>query len=199
MAARAGEKGPVLPLGNLGWTGRNWEKILVYDGASAVSVQSWGSPPVTLTGRDITLDFQALTDDSIQGLMRTLGDAGATPNNATGDTVLQLLANILSALGGTANEHYERLDFTAPLGGTFSAPQSFSQAVEYIDCLVENGELDVEVSDSAGTLPGSPDYHMVPEDAIKVIPLNTLTIQVRNRGGATFTTAATAIVIGYRN
>lgn len=44
-----------------------------------------------LTGRDWSLDFKALIDDSVKGVLRTLGDAGATPTNATGNTVLKLL------------------------------------------------------------------------------------------------------------
>jgi len=52
-------------------------------------VQRWGG--TALTGRDISGDLRALIDDSIKGVMRTLGDAGATPTNQTGETVLKRL------------------------------------------------------------------------------------------------------------
>lgn len=41
-------------------------------------------------------DTSALNDDSAKGLMRTMGDAGATPTNKTGKTLLKLLDDILT-------------------------------------------------------------------------------------------------------
>lgn len=46
----------------------------------------------TVTGRDISLDLKALTDNSIKGVLKSIGDAGA------GSTVLQLLASAVSYL-----------------------------------------------------------------------------------------------------
>lgn len=220
--ARTGEKGVTLPAGNLGWDEitQDWEKIYVVGGAGYVNIAAWGGE--TLTGRDITPDIQSLADDTVVGMLRSIGDAGAAPTNATGNTLLEwlnilarsiddataaptaaattktvrrLLEDILGAVGGSVNEDYERLDFSAPLNGSVSTPQSFSQAVDHIDVLVEGGDLDVEVSDSVGGWPGH--YHLIKEEGVKVIPLNTLSIRVLNRGGATYTTAATAVIIGY--
>jgi hypothetical protein len=43
---------------------------------------------VALTGRNWSEDFRALTNDTVKGLMRSLGDTGANPSNATGATLL---------------------------------------------------------------------------------------------------------------
>lgn len=42
--------------------------------------------------------LQALVDDSIAGLMRSIGDAGAAPTNTTGATVLNRLADLWTEL-----------------------------------------------------------------------------------------------------
>lgn len=42
--------------------------------------------------------IKALTDDSIKGLLRSVGDAGASPSNATGETALKRLADIETSL-----------------------------------------------------------------------------------------------------
>lgn len=47
-----------------------------------------------LTGRDISLDLKVLSDDSVKGLLRSIGDAGTTPANAAGSTILKLLTLI---------------------------------------------------------------------------------------------------------
>jgi len=44
-------------------------------------IERWGG--VVLTGRDISLDLQALTDPTVAGLMRSLGDVGALENLIT--------------------------------------------------------------------------------------------------------------------
>jgi hypothetical protein len=41
---------------------------------------------------------QALVDDTIKGLLRSIGDAGASPTNATGQTVLNRLSGLQSYL-----------------------------------------------------------------------------------------------------
>jgi molybdopterin-guanine dinucleotide biosynthesis protein A len=43
-------------------------------------------------------DTPALNDDTIKGLLRSVGDSGATPTNATGNTLLKLLTLINAQL-----------------------------------------------------------------------------------------------------
>jgi hypothetical protein len=57
-----------------------------------MNVSNWGG--TALTGRDISGDTQALIDDTVKGLMRSIGDAGASPTNSTGYTLLSHLATI---------------------------------------------------------------------------------------------------------
>jgi len=59
-------------------------------------VTKWGGTEVT--GRDISLDLKAMVDDTIKGVMRTLGDPGAAPEDASGETVLKLLDRAADAL-----------------------------------------------------------------------------------------------------
>ena len=100
--ALTGDRKPLQAIAMYGWDSGagEWSKILWAGGALAVNVDQWGG--TTVTGRDISGDFQALTDDAIKGLMRSIGDAGALPANSAGNTVLKLLADILTALGGAA-------------------------------------------------------------------------------------------------
>ena len=44
----------------------------------SAEITEWGG--VALTGRDISLDLKALTDDSIKGILKSLGDTGAGNN-----------------------------------------------------------------------------------------------------------------------
>ena len=54
----------------------------------------WKSPSA---GGDLYIvNPTALTDDTIKGLMRSIGDAGGNPNNTTGKTVLEFLSYIKS-------------------------------------------------------------------------------------------------------
>jgi len=46
------------------------------------------------TGRDLSLDLKALVDDSIKGLLRSIGDPGAAPLNTTGKTLLYNTAQV---------------------------------------------------------------------------------------------------------
>jgi hypothetical protein len=57
-----------------------------------MNVSNWGG--TALTGRDISADLKALVDDSIKGMMRSIGDAGASPNNSTGYTLLSHIATV---------------------------------------------------------------------------------------------------------
>jgi len=54
-------------------------------------------------------ETRALTDDTIKGVLRSIGDAGTTPANATGETVLKKLADIEDNVRGT----FSRLDSPA--------------------------------------------------------------------------------------
>jgi hypothetical protein len=57
-----------------------------------MNVSNWGG--TALTGRDISGDTRALVDDTIKGLLRSIGDAGASPGNISGQTMLYWLKNI---------------------------------------------------------------------------------------------------------
>ena len=64
-----------------------WIKIPI----AIQDIERWGG--TALTGRDISVDLQALTDDAIKGVLKSLGDAGV------GDNVLQVLGKIMSTSG----------------------------------------------------------------------------------------------------
>mgnify|MGYP000223932335 CR=1 FL=1 len=49
---------------------------------------------------------KALVDDSIKGALRSIGDAGASPLNTTGKTLLQLNTDILSKQGTQLRDFY---------------------------------------------------------------------------------------------
>lgn len=50
-------------------------------GKMTADITSWGG--TALTGRDISLDLKALTDDSIKGLLKSIGDIAALENLVT--------------------------------------------------------------------------------------------------------------------
>ena len=58
-------------------------------------ISRWGG--TALTGRDISADLKALIDDSIKGVMRSIGDPGAAPENVAGYTTLYWLSVIRNA------------------------------------------------------------------------------------------------------
>lgn len=96
-------KGLMRSLGDVGatpttpGTGKTLIKVLEdISSSSGITgdITKWGGTSVT--GRDISGDFQALTDDSIKGLMRSIGDPGVAPTDATGKTLLKLLTDILA-------------------------------------------------------------------------------------------------------
>jgi hypothetical protein len=62
-----------------------------------MNMSSWGG--TALTGRDISGDTRALTDDAIKGLLRSIGDAGPSPGNISGQTMLYWLKNIDDRVG----------------------------------------------------------------------------------------------------
>jgi len=198
VGAKGGARYPVRALGMHGWTGDEWIEIITSAGGLACDITAWGGTPVT--GRDVTLDFQALSDETVPGLSQAMGLPTGVPTDATADnTVRRFLELILAALGGTPNQHYEVLTFVAPGGGGFSAPQSFTQAVEYIKVINTVAPAEIEVSDAAGVFPGAPDYIPYFRNSQGTEPLNCLSAQVRNFGGAVGPPNAVVYVIGYRN
>ena len=50
-------------------------------GKMASDITAWGG--TALTGRDVSLDFKALTDDSIKGLLKSIGDVATLENLIT--------------------------------------------------------------------------------------------------------------------
>ncbi len=72
----------------------------------AAGIMEWGG--TALTGRDISLDLKALIDDSVKGLLRSIGDAGDTPDNQTGQTALKKLHQLsddIHAVGEPKSAH----------------------------------------------------------------------------------------------
>ena len=60
-----------------------------------LDIVKWGG--TNLTGRDISNDIKTLSDDTVKGILRSLGDAGASPTNASGSTLLQRIADLKNA------------------------------------------------------------------------------------------------------
>ena len=80
------------------------------------NIEKWGN--TSLTGRDITGDIKALTDITIKGLMRSVGDAGDTPTApTTNKTLLKLLEEILAATGATPTSQI----YVKSAGGVWTA------------------------------------------------------------------------------
>jgi len=50
-----------------------------------------------VTADDWTARFKALNDDSVKGLLRSIGDAGNSPSNASGKTLLKWLYDIYNS------------------------------------------------------------------------------------------------------
>jgi hypothetical protein len=218
--ALAGERYPVQALGNFGWDGSEWIKIVASAGGLAVNVRSWGFPEVILTGRNITTDIQSLADPTVIGVLRSMGDAGAGAANTTGNTILQwfaeilraiddtgvgptaalgnktvrrLLEDILAASGGGINEHYESI--TTVCGAAYAAG-GLSQAVENLQVIAENADLEIQTQDLSAVWNAT--AIIVKKNSFSVIPVACQDYRVRNRGGVALP-VATAIVTGYFN
>lgn len=224
MGAKGGERYPVQAYGTFGWDGTQWLKIITSAGGIAVEVRAWGDPPVSLTPRDVSLDFQGITDPAVRGLMRSLGDAGAAPLNSAGNTVLQWLfeleeaigptaagatnavANftvrrflelILAALGGAQNETIDPVSAAAPGGAPYSAASNFGAAVESVLVLCETADAEVQTLKLDGITWTGP--QVITQDAFVVLPVAALAVRVRNRGGAAGPPNATIEATGFRN
>lgn len=68
----------------------NPQTIRALTSADIVTVESltkWGG--TALTGRDISLDLRELSSDSEKGLLRSIGDTGASPSTLTGKTLIK--------------------------------------------------------------------------------------------------------------
>lgn len=87
--AKGGATYPVQSVGLYGWDGDEWIQLLFSGGSLSVNLDQVGG--TAQTGDDWTLRFQALNDDTVQGLFRSVGDAGPLPTNTTGETVLHKL------------------------------------------------------------------------------------------------------------
>lgn len=225
MGAKGGERYPVQAYGTFGWDGTQWLKIITSAGGIAVEVRGWGDPPVSLTPRDVSLDFQALTDDAIKGLMRTLGDAGAAPLNSAGNTVLQWLFEIeetvgptaagptnavnnytvrrfleliLAALGGTVDESHESIAIVAPGGGGDSAAQVFSVNQEALLVLCETADGEIRTRKTDGVT-WNATYVVAKRNSVVAIPVACSAFVVRNRGGAAGPPNASFTVTGFSN
>jgi hypothetical protein len=66
------------------------EYRIAFYGKMASDITHWGGTAVT--GRDVSLDWKALTDDGIKGILKSLGDVGA------GDNIVTILAAIQTAI-----------------------------------------------------------------------------------------------------
>ena len=191
--------GPAINSHNQIWDGAAWVNMYgSSDGRQAINLERVNG--TTQTADNWSARLQALNDESVPGVSQAIGLPAGVPTDATADnTMRRFLELILAALGGTLNQHYEVLTFVAPGGGGFSAPQSFTQAVEYIKVIDRNAPADVEVSDAVGVFPGAPDYLPYFRNSQGVEPLNCLSVQIRNFGGVAGPPNATVYVIGYRN
>jgi len=80
--------------------------------------------------------LKALIDDTIKGVLRTLGDAGAAPTNATGLTVLRWLYEIKSRLDWLARRESTFFEkgtvTTTPLGANASFAQAWQDYRVYL-------------------------------------------------------------------
>jgi len=110
--------------------------------------------------------LEALVDDAVKGLLRTLGDAGATPTNITGRTILRWLADIESEVSYL---HYSLLPRSAYATST-GATLTVTLAVEWIG----EGRSHVEVgvrSSSSGDF-----YVEGSHDNARWWPVDTITV-----------------------
>ena len=108
------------------------------------------------TGRDLSLDLKALVDDSIKGLLRSIGDPGAAPLNTTGKTLLYNTAQVEAFLSYIRSALFlsdRTLATSTPLANgavyTSASFNAYQSSVGYIEVMVKtdkNGKLDVEQS-----------------------------------------------------
>jgi len=87
------------------------------------------APEIVSKLDSILAQVKVLTDDTIKGVLRTLGDAGTTPANITGSTVLRRLASIedyIQYLRRRLSYLYEKGTITTtPLGANASFTQTW--------------------------------------------------------------------------
>ena len=225
MGAKGGERYPVNALGNFGWDGTEWIKIVASGGGMSVNVRSWGDPAVILTGRNITTDIQSLADTSVIGVLRSLGDAGAAPSDQAGKTVLRyfseilraiddtgavptvavgtktvrrLLEDILLASGGGINESHETIAVSPPLGGGNSPDQVWAiiTNAETMLALSEGEDAEIQFRKTDGATWNTSWIPLI-KNSFQGIPLAASAFRVRNRGGVVLAVAPTITVTGY--
>jgi len=112
--------------------------------------------------------LKALVDDTVKGLLRSIGDAGATPTNTTGSTVLQWLRLIQDRCYDIRTSLYARSAYATSTAATLTV----TIAVE----AVSEGRSHVEVgvrSSSAGDF-----YVEGSHDNATWLPIATITIAV---------------------
>ena len=70
------------------------EYRIAFYGKMASDITHWGG--TALTGRDVSLDLKALTDDGIKGILKTLGDIGVGDNIATILAVIETVSGLVA-------------------------------------------------------------------------------------------------------
>jgi hypothetical protein len=103
------------------------------------NIESFGGTDVT--GRDIAGDLQAIVDDSIKGLMRSIGDVGSTPANTTGYTVLERLKDISSRLQQIRNSYSSQTASNTSTGAGLTVDidlSSYSEGRSRIEVVVKS-------------------------------------------------------------
>jgi len=120
---------------NAAQTGKSATLYIGREASFVPEAQRVGSVGI-LDSADVRIDpskseeTRALIDDTIKGLLRSIGDAGTTPTNVAGHTVLKRLSSIESTLYDLRRRHSTVVEkgtiTTTPLG----ANASFTQAWE---------------------------------------------------------------------
>jgi len=128
---KGGQVFPVQAVGLYGWNPDDgWQQLTLTGGTMDVNLTSING--TALTGDDWTLRFQALNDDTVEGLFRSIGDAGATPTNTTGKTLLQLQTEALAAISAMSSA------ITAVLSTAYQSNTVLDAAI------AANGDLDLD-------------------------------------------------------
>lgn len=81
------------------------------------------------TADDWTARFKVLNDDTVKGLLRSVGDAGATPTNTTGKTVLEYLDEMETWLNYVETNTSDTYDSTNALNNKFAAVYTLSDTL----------------------------------------------------------------------
>jgi len=86
--------------------------------------------------------IKALIDDTIKGVFRSIGDAGAAPINTTGKTVLQLINDLTTQVKNALPEFYvETQSQTIPSGEIWYIASGTEYAVK--GTLTVDGKIEI--------------------------------------------------------